>query len=187
MSTVTARAPAHRTGWTITEGIVLVLIGIAAIVSPLITAEIAAALLPWLLLFEGILLFVAAFSPSATASRGWTIALAILSLIAAIAVFSQPFITLLSLPLMLGLYLLVKGIMQFVMGWQGSVGKAWFYTSAALNIVLAIFLLASPLGASIALTGFYIGASILLMGMLLLMLPGVAQSAAEDSDVQPIG
>lgn len=179
MSTFTAPAPMHRTGWTITEGIVLVVIGLAAVLSPLVAAELAAAALPWVLLIEGIVLLVSAFQGRTFGSAIWFILLGVLALIAAAAVFSQPFVALFSLPVILGTYLIVKGILQFATGASATTGKGWIYTAAVLNIVFALLVFAAPFGTSLVITGLYVGLSILFLGVMLLALPGTSGGEME--------
>jgi uncharacterized membrane protein HdeD (DUF308 family) len=163
----------HRSGWTITEGILLIVVGILALAAPLVTAELTALLLPFVLLVEGIVLIVSAFGGRTFGSAVWHILLGAVALVAAVAVFAQPAIAIVSLPLIVGAYLVFKGLVQVGIAVSGMTsGRGWMWASAVLNIVLGLLLFTQTFGASLVLTGIYIGASILVLGILLLVAPG---------------
>jgi len=175
MATATAYGTVQRSGWTITEGVILVIAGIFAIGAHLMTSAFTSFLLPVILLFEGVVLIVSAFRGRSLGSTLGHIALGIISLLAAAALFAEPIYAIASLPIILGIYLMVKGIAQLAVGASTEAeGKGWIYTSGILNIVLAIIIWAQPFGASVALTGFYIGISIFMLGVVLLMAPKAA-------------
>lgn len=179
MPTVATGMPAHRSGWTITEGVALIIIGLAAVASPFFTAEITAVVLPWIVLIEGILLLVTAFSDTVVGSKGWTIAFGIIAIVASLALFARPLMAFLTLPLIVGSFLTAMGIAQFVLGMRMTEGKGWIYASAILNVAFGLLVWAAPFGSSMVLIGIYIGASILFFGVLLLMLPAAPASPAD--------
>lgn len=177
--TVTYGAPAHRSGWTITEGIVLLIVGIIALGAPVAAAAATSLILPIVLLAEGVILIISAFGDRTFGRGVWHVLLGIVGLLAAFALFAQPIIAVASLPVILGLYLLVKGFVQVAIAATAGAevtGRGWLWFSAAINILLAVLLFAQPFGASLLLTGLYIGISILMLGILLLALPKATPS-----------
>lgn len=148
------------------------IVGFIALGAPLATAAFTSSILPLVLLVEGIVLIVAAFGRT-LGSAVWHIVLGAVALAAAAAVFAQPVIAVVSLPVILATYLILKGITQIAMGANISEGKGWFYTAGIVSILLGIMIVAQPFGGAILLTGIYIGLSMLMLGFLLLMAPKV--------------
>lgn len=172
MATVTTSAPAHRrSGWIIAEGIVLIILGIIALAAPVMTTAAVGLTLPVLLLVEGIVLIVSAFGERTFGSAAWHVVLGLIALAGSAALFVRPYLAIASVPVILGLYLLLKGISQFAIGVSTTGGKAAIFASAVINVLLGILVFSQPAGASLVLTGIYIGVSIFMLGLLLLVAP----------------
>lgn len=176
MATSSTYGTVHRSGWTITEGIILVVVGFIALAAPLVTAAFTSLLLPVLLLVEGLMLVLSAFGRS-FGSAIWHIILGIIALAAAAAIFAEPVLAVASLPIILGAYLMLKGIAEMAMGGMVPERKGWFYAAGVLSIILGVLVWMQPLGEAVALTGFFIGLSILMLGFLLLMAPAPEKAA----------
>lgn len=157
-------------GWTIAEGVLLIVIGIVAIAAPLVTVEITAFILPLVLFVKGITEIVSAFRGRTIGREVWSLLLGAVSIIAAIVLFAIPVIALAALPVILIAYLLVDGVVRLVaaIDSRGVAGWGWVLFSGIVSIALGLLLWGVPFGQTLLLTGLYLGLSVLIAGLMLL-------------------
>jgi uncharacterized membrane protein HdeD (DUF308 family) len=100
-------------------GLLSLVVGLWAIRHAGLTLVVLAALLGIFWIVNGVMeVFVAASEDSGLPGRGWTIAMGVLSVIAGIIVLAEPGISLLTLAIVLGAWLLVRGVMEVVSALQ---------------------------------------------------------------------
>jgi uncharacterized membrane protein HdeD (DUF308 family) len=100
-------------------GLLSLIVGLWAIRHAGLTLVMLAALLGIFWIVNGVMeVFVAASEGREMPGRIWTIAMGVLSVIAGIIVLAEPGISLLTLAIVLGVWLLVRGVMEVVAAFQ---------------------------------------------------------------------
>ena len=148
-------------------GILVALLGLAAVVSPFVTGIAITFVLGVVLLVGAVGHLVAAFS-----GRGWTgfafqVLLAILYAVAGIALFVEPVVGLVTLTLLLVAYLLVEGVVEVVQGFRvrPARGWGWLVASGAVSVVLAVLLFAGFPATAAWAVGLLVGLGLLTTGI----------------------
>ncbi len=165
-----------HTGMTIAIGIIVLLIGIFAIGSPLITGLSLAVIIGVLLVTGGIAQLVFA---NKTGKGVLTIILGILTVIIGANMLSSPGFALESLTIFLAAYLLVSGIFEAVFAFQVRPveGRDWALSSGVVSLLLGVMMWSQfPLYGAWA-TGTLIGLRLIFSGWTSLMFGLVARRA----------
>jgi uncharacterized membrane protein HdeD (DUF308 family) len=102
--------------WFLGLGIVLVLVGIAAIAFPLLSTIAAKIFLGWLFLIGGAVLVAHAFSAPRWAGFGWSLLIGILYLVAGGYLAFFPLTGILTLTILLAALFIAEGLAEIVMG-----------------------------------------------------------------------
>ena len=164
------------------EGIVLILLGVAAVVVPVIASLAVALFLGWLFLIGGI---VSAFTTLANRHAPgfwWSLVSALAMIIAGLVLVSWPIGGAISITLVLAVYLMAEGIasIMFAIGHRGAMhsGANWMIFNGVLDIALALVIIwLLPVGALWAL-GIFIGIDFLFGGAALVAMALEARRAA---------
>ncbi len=107
---------AEKWGWFLALGIVLILVGIAAICFPLVSTIAAKTFLGWLFLIGGVFLIIHAFS--AQGCFLWSLLIGVLYLIAGGYLAFFPLTGLLTLAILLAILFVAEGIMEIIMAFR---------------------------------------------------------------------
>ncbi|MCP4781303.1 MAG: HdeD family acid-resistance protein [Hyphomicrobium sp.] len=157
---------AEKWGWFLVLGIVLILVGIAAICFPLVSTIAAKIFLGWLFLIGGVFLIIHAFSAQGWGGVLWSLLIGVLYLIAGGYLAFFPLTGLLTLAILLAILFVAEGIMEIIMAFRvhPSDGRVWLLLSgiAALIVGVLIFL-GLPSSAGWAL-GLLVGINLLFSG-----------------------
>lgn len=164
------------------EGIVLILLGVAAVVVPVIASLAVAIFLGWLFLIGGI---VGAFTTMANRHAPgfwWSLLSALAMIVAGIVLVSWPIGAAISLTLVLAVYLMAEGIasIMFAVRHRGAMHRSanWMIFNGVLDIALAVIIVwLLPVGALWAL-GIFIGIDFLFGGAALVGMALEARRAA---------
>jgi len=183
-----APRPRNRTVF-VGGGVLVALLGIAAIFSPYVTGIAVTFALGVVLLIGAVGHLVAAFS-----GRGWAgflfeVLLAILYAVAGIALLSEPVVGLVTLTLLLVAYLLIEGVVEVVLGFRvrPAGGWGWLVASGAISVLLAVLLFAGfPSTASWAI-GLLVGISLLSTGISMVFVGMASGREAGRAMEQPAG
>jgi len=129
-------------GWFLALGIVLIILGTAAIVSPFYGTLAGARVFGWLMFFGGVVTAVHAFS-----ARGWggvilQVLIAIVWIIGGIWLLTQPLAGAITLTIVLIAVLLVQGLFSAIEAFQirPTEGWGWMLASGIASIILGIML-----------------------------------------------
>lgn len=127
-------------------GIVVMLIGVAAIAAPLMMTLIIEQFIGWMLVIVSVVQFVHAFESPTTWTRRahyyesrWVgLLIAAISLLAGFLLIMRPVAGMLTLTVLLAAYFLVQGICQVLWGIRTYIGpvKTWLFISGAVSLVL---------------------------------------------------
>lgn len=164
------RATAGRGGWSIAEGVLLIIVGLIAIGAPFITTAIAGIILPIVLLIKGIALIISSARDRTFGGIVLGVLLGLAAIAAAVWLFFQPAIGILAVPYILATYFLIAGILQIIaaFAYRGR-GWGWVLFSGLVNLVLAGLIFFGPFGRSLLIAGIYLGVSVLFTGIALLV------------------
>ncbi|MGO9135561.1 MAG: HdeD family acid-resistance protein [Methylovirgula sp.] len=174
----TALAKTMHEHWRVflAEGILLVLLGFAAIVVPLVAGLAATVFLGWLFLMAGILGLVATFRARGAPGFGWALASAIAAVIAGAILLWNPFQGLITLTYVLIAYFVADGVLMILLAVTHRselTGKwEWMAANGVIDIILALIIvsglpnsLAWALGLLVGIDMVFGGASLIAMAM----------------------
>jgi uncharacterized membrane protein HdeD (DUF308 family) len=160
-------ANAENRIWFIALGVILVVLGLAAIGWPLVTAVAAKGFIGWLLLFAGIAEIVHAFSTPNW--KGFLADLLIGVLYAVVGAWLAffPLTGIIGLTVLLALTFIVEGIFKLVMGFQVRHFSGWFWFTLSGLLAIAVgVLIFSELPSSAAWAiGLLVGVNLLMSGI----------------------
>src|SRR5262245_4018669 len=168
--------------WFKIYGVVLIILGIASILLPVIASFATAIMVGWLLVAGGIFGLISDFQ-AGTKAPGfwWNLITAALYLLAGIVLLVNPVAAVLTLTIILAAYLLATGIAKVVMAfhYKNVIPKAWLWVlfSALVDIVLGVIIVAGLPGTALWVIGLMVGINLLFTGVALLASAFYCQSA----------
>jgi uncharacterized membrane protein HdeD (DUF308 family) len=122
------------------EGLVLLVLGLAAIVLPLIATVAVEIIIGWLLLISGIVGLIATFRMRHAPGFFWSLVSAVLAIAAGIVLLRWPLSGALSLTLILTVFFVVEGVASIFYALEHkrelSGRWAWMLVSGALDLIL---------------------------------------------------
>lgn len=154
-------------GWSITLSVLLILLGIAALVMPLLAGLAAEVWASWLFVLGGIMHLILAFHVRGAGAHVWEALIGILYLLIGGFLFFHPLAGLVSLTMALGIYLILKAVFEIVAGilLRPVAGGVWLLVDAGISVVLAVIIWTQlPFSAAWVL-GTIVGISILVSGL----------------------
>jgi len=159
-----------------TYGVIAIILGILAMVAPVITGLSIALLLGILVLVGGVVRLVWAFQAGSVGEGLLKFLLAGLTLICGLLMVVNPLFASGFLTIVLSLYFIVDGVPEIAVG----VGtrRGWFIFAGVVSILLGVLLwMQFPLSGAWAL-GILLGIKLLFIGLIMLMGGSVARSVA---------
>lgn len=165
-----AGAPRAAWGWVLVYGILTSIIGVIALLNPVVTGLATGVLLGFSLLIYGVFAVVAGFSSLATRSRWIEILLGVLALVAGVIVLVNPFAGALSLVWAIGAWLLVIGIFEIIAAVKTAQDRGWRLFLGVVDALLGAYLLFTGPGAGLVFLAVMFGISFLFRGAFLIAL-----------------
>ena len=129
-------------GWSIGFSVLLIVLGLVALAAPFIAGVVIETILAWLLILGGIGHFVLAWHVRGAGSHVWEFLVGLAYLAAGAFLFLHPAAGLVSLTLLLGAYLFIKGVFELMAGFavRRVAGGGWIFVDAVISIILAGFI-----------------------------------------------
>lgn len=152
-------------GWIMAYGIVSVLLGIAAFVWPFAATFAATVVIGAFFFVAGGFAVAAALFGHGSAHRGYSIVFGIVSLIVGLIMMLEPATGALSLTLMVAVWLGVRGALELVYGFRLKRQRGMLIALGIINILLALFILATVPFSALTLPGYILGISFLFGGV----------------------
>jgi uncharacterized membrane protein HdeD (DUF308 family) len=178
-STVTASMQEH---WVLflVEGIILVILGLAAIIVPPLATLAVAIFIGWLFLISGIVGLVTTFWMRHAPGFWWSLLSALLGIVAGIVLISSPVSGAISLTLVLIVFFIIEGVASIMFALEHrrelSGRWGWMLASGIVDLVLAAIIFAGlPLSAAWAL-GLLVGINLVFGGSALVAMALHARS-----------
>ncbi|HVP89924.1 MAG TPA: DUF308 domain-containing protein [Terriglobales bacterium] len=161
------RAASNKLLWI---GVAMVVLGIAAVVFPLVSSKVVALLVGWLLLFFGLLMFFNAFSIQGTGPFFGSLLLGLLSIACGIYLLFNPLVGEVALTLMVGMIFMLQGAFGIAFAFDMRPLKGWvgMLLSAIASIVLSILIMAHWPAISTMAMGIIFGVDFIVAGIALI-------------------
>ncbi len=160
--------------WLGVEGGLLILLGVLALLSPLVAGVTVALMVGWLLVMAGLLGLASAVGGRTRLHAGWSLASAVIALVAGVVLLFNPLIGGLGLAALIGAYLLLDGITLVGLSLNhrktGDRAWGWMLASGVFDLILAGVILALSAAGSTVLIGLVIGLDLIAAGAALLIL-----------------
>jgi uncharacterized membrane protein HdeD (DUF308 family) len=176
----------HR-GLFLFEGILLLILGLLAILLPVVASLAATVVFGWLLLLSGVLGLVATFRARQAPGFGWSLVSAIVGIVAGVLLLLAPVQGTLSLTAVLIAFLIVEGVASILYAFdhrRGSSGRwSWMLFSGIVDIILGTILLWGLPGTAAWALGLLLGINMIFGGSALI---GMALSARPVSPNAPV-
>jgi uncharacterized membrane protein HdeD (DUF308 family) len=162
------------------EGIVLVILGLAAIILPPLASLAVTIYLGWMFLVMGILGLVMTFWARAMPGFWWSLISAALGVAAGLILLARPMQGVLTLTIVVGVYFLAEGVATIMYALEHrrelSGRSSWLIMSGAVDIVIAGLIITGLPGSAEWAIGLLVGINFLFGGVSLI---GMALAARD--------
>jgi uncharacterized membrane protein HdeD (DUF308 family) len=178
----TRREIARRWGWFLALGIVLVLIGMAAILFPFLSTIAAKIAIGWIFLVAGVVEVFHAFYVQRWAGFFWNLLIGLLYIVAGGWLAFFPLTGILTLTIVIAALFIAEGIMELVMGFRMRPHEGWGWVvfsglvAVAAGLLIALSLPASAVWA----LGLLAGINLLFSGWSFIYLALSGKRASEE-------
>ena len=169
-------------GLFLTEGIILVVLGMAAILVPVLASVVIAVFLGWLFAVGGIVGLIATFMGRRAPGFWWALISALVALAAGLALIGWPIMGAASVTFVLTAFLVTDGILMIAFGLDHrrsmSAQWGWLVVNGVVDLVLAGLIVWALPGSAVWALGLIVGIDLLLGGWSLI---AMALSARQQS------
>jgi uncharacterized membrane protein HdeD (DUF308 family) len=163
----------HRaTTWSIVLSALMIAAGVLAIVSPAVAGVAVTVFFGWLLIFSGILHLAFAWQAGRPGAVVWEILIGILYGGIGFYLLARPVAGLESLTLALAFYLVIEGVLEFVLSFllRPLPCSGWLLVDGLVTLVIAAMIVSAWPISSVWAVGTLVGVSMFFSGMTRLML-----------------
>ena len=165
------------------EGIALIVLGLLALAQPAFASLAATIFFGWLLLVSGVIGFIATFRARHAPGFIWSLASALLAVVAGMLLLDAPLQGTLSLTGIVIAFLLIEGIVSIIYALEHRGGQSgrwgWMLVSGLLDILLGGILLSGLPGTALWALGMLIGINMLFGGTSLVAMALQARPASQ--------
>jgi len=175
---------AVRRHWVLflTEGIVLVVLGVLALFAPAIASVAATVLFGWVLLLSGVVGLITTFRARHAPGFGWSLLSAIVGIVAGALLLGWPLLGTFSLTAVLIAFLLAEGALSIMYALEHrnalSGRWGWMLASGIIDIGLGVLLLLGLPGTALWALGLLLGINLIFGGWALIFMALHARPAA---------
>jgi membrane protein HdeD len=183
-ATTGAVAAGHRRGaapWFILEGVLLLILGLAAAVLPGLAGIAGALVFGWILIVSGLFGLATLMGSRAHTHVAFGVISSLIAIVVGALVIWRPLLGAISLAILLAVYLLIDGMAMIGMGLdqrrRPAKGWPWLVVAGVIDILLGLFILAlGPLPETVV-VGYVIAIDLAVAGIALITLGLHARSA----------
>jgi uncharacterized membrane protein HdeD (DUF308 family) len=154
------------------EGIVLFVLGVLAIVVPPIATIAVAVLIGWLLLMSGIVGLIATLRTRSAPGFGWSLASAVIGIVAGIVLLAWPLSGAFSLTVILTVFLVLEGVVSvlYALEHKRELSGRWgmMLLSGVVDLILAGIIFAGLPGTAAWAIGLLVGINLVFGGSALI-------------------
>lgn len=164
----------RRSTWFTIEGVLLIILGIFALLTPFFAGLALALTLGVLLVVAGLVGLVSAFTGRAHSHQGWSLLSAAIALVVGVLLLISPLLGTVAITLLIGAYLILDGISLIGLSLdhrrRGDRAWGWLLAAGIVDVILALFIVTLSAAGSAVLIGFIVGLDLIVAGVALLML-----------------
>ncbi|WP_213775445.1 HdeD family acid-resistance protein [Bradyrhizobium sp. dw_78] len=164
------------------EGILLVVLGLAAIIVPPLASLAVTIFLGWLFLISGIAGLVLSFWARQAPGFWWSLISAVLAIAAGFILLAQPVQGTLTLTIVVGAYFLAEGVTTIMYALEHrrelSEQWSWLLISGLMDIVIAGIIIAGLPGSALWAVGLLVGINLVFGGATLIGVAFAARNSA---------
>jgi uncharacterized membrane protein HdeD (DUF308 family) len=176
-------AAAVRAHWKafLVEGILLVVLGLAAMILPPLASLAVTIFLGWMFLISGVAGLALTFWARGLPGFWWSLLSAVLAIGAGIILLAQPVQGTLTLTIVVGVYFLAEGVATIMYALEHrrelSGRWSWLLIAGVVDIVIAGLIIAGLPGSALWAIGLLVGINLLFGGMSLIGMALAARNA----------
>jgi uncharacterized membrane protein HdeD (DUF308 family) len=163
------------------EGIVLVVLGVLAILVPMVATIAVAILIGWLFFISGVVGLITTFMMRNAPGFWWSLLSAVLGIVAGIILFGWPILGAISLTLVLTAFFIIEGVASIMYALEHRkelTGRwAWMLVSGIVDLLLAFVILTGLPGTAVWALGLLVGINMLFGGTSLIAMALHARSS----------
>ena len=156
------------------EGIVLVILGILALLAPIIASVAATVLFGWLLLLSGVIGLVTTFRARNAPGFWWSLLSAVIGIVAGVLLLGWPLLGTLSLTAVLIAFLLAEGVVSILYALEHrnalSGRWGWMLASGIIDVGLGVLLAIGLPGTAMWALGLLLGINLIFGGWALIFM-----------------
>lgn len=167
---------AVRRHWALflTEGIVLVILGLLAIMAPAIASVAATVFFGWILLVSGVAGLITTFRGRQVPGFGWSLLSALVGIVAGLLLLTWPLQGTLSLTAVLVAFLWIEGVVTIMYALEHRAALSgrwgWMLASGILDVGLGVLIVAGLPGTALWALGLIVGINLLFGGWALTLM-----------------
>jgi uncharacterized membrane protein HdeD (DUF308 family) len=166
----------------LTEGIVLVILGLAAMMLPLVATIAIAIVVGWIFLLSGVAGLLSTFRMRSAPGFWWSLISGILGVVAGIVLLRWPLSGAFSLTLILTLFLMLEGVVSilFALEHKRELSGRWgvMLVSGVVDLILAAMIYAGLPGTAAWAIGLLVGINMVFGGLALITMALHARKTA---------
>jgi uncharacterized membrane protein HdeD (DUF308 family) len=163
------------------EGIILVVLGLAAIIVPPLASLAVTIFLGWLFLVAGVAGLAMTFWARRMAGFWWSLLSAVLAIGAGIILLARPVQSTLTLTIVVGAYFLAEGVftIMYALAHRRELSErwGWLLASGVLDLVIAFLIIAGLPGSAAWAIGLLVGIDMVFGGISLIGMALAARNA----------
>jgi uncharacterized membrane protein HdeD (DUF308 family) len=160
--------------WLLTEGVVLIILGGAAILLPYVATITIAILVGLVVLASGLTGFVLTLRTRGAPGSGWSFISAVLGIVAGLVLLMRPITGAVSLTVVLTLFLILEGVVSimYALDHRRAFTQRWsfMFASGVVDLILAATIFAELPGSAVWAIGLLLGINLVFGGMALIAL-----------------
>lgn len=164
------------------EGIVLVVLGLAAMVVPPVASIAVTVMLGWMFVISGIAALAMTLWARQMPGFAWSLISAVLAVAAGVILLAKPAEGTLTLTFVVGVYFLAEGVATIMYALQHrrelSERWSWMAFSGAMDILIAFFIIAGLPGSAAWAIGLLVGINLVIGGSSLIGMALAARNKA---------
>ena len=177
--------------WFLAEGIILLGLGLAAILLPLIATVAVEIIVGWLLLMSGIVGLITTFRMRQAPGFGWSLLSAILAIAAGLVLLRWPLGGALSLTLILTVFFVIEGFASifYALEHKRELTGRWSFMlmSGVLDLILGGFIFLGLPGSAAWAIGLLLGINMVFGGWAIISMALLARSGQPGAAARPGG
>lgn len=168
-------------GWLIAIAVVFIILGLMAMIEPMVAGLAVAVLVGWILIVAGATHVVGAFGGGGASRAIWHGLIGVMYIIGGVYFLTRPLLGLGSLTLLLAAILIAEAIVRIVAYTQmrGQRGSSWLLVNGLITILLGGMIWRNWPSSSVWAIGTLVGVNLLMAGVSRLMLALAARRLAE--------